>query len=453
MNDVNNNLEDTSSPVNFTVRVDQPALGFGSDRSDYSDLFSEFSCSESGLSDWFMSDTGSDLRTIDGSSRLYSSDNLVYLLPLDEEEFNRLDKQDFLIRLGMSELSSLRTDLEEVIGKAGLAQTGKSILDIGCGSGKWAHVMASKFQEVKVVGIDQIPQMPDEMPPNVEFQRHDVNNGLEPFYGSFDIVHVRCIGSGIKTYRGLLKEATRCLKPGGLAFFMEGDFDLFKEDQQTAQEPVSPDHPEGSWLQKWMQAVRSAQIRRCGITDISDCPEMLDLGLWQFGNYDPSSCFTASIFSPVTPWIRSEFHEEDLHFRVSGILMRQNLKYFVAATEQMMIEDGHPRDEVTEWMFRVFAELEGEGLFRNWFRFRAAWGRIPSAPPPSSAQAISPEIIASTTSRPQILPSEKRMNARENLLSRVRKFSLQQCYVRDQHESLAYAEQRNNDPYSTRGRF
>lgn len=113
--------------------------------------------------------------------------------------------------------------------------------------------MASANKEVRFVGIDQAVQVLEETQPNVEFQRHDVNSGLEPYHGSFDLVHVRCIGSGISSYRSLLEEATRCLKPGGLAIFVEGDFDLLKEDQRTIQEPASDENPNGSWLQKWMQ--------------------------------------------------------------------------------------------------------------------------------------------------------------------------------------------------------
>lgn len=75
-------LADASTPITLTARVDQAALGFGSDASDYSDLFSVLSCSESDLSEFFMSEMGLDVRTIEGSDRLYSSRNPIYLLPL-----------------------------------------------------------------------------------------------------------------------------------------------------------------------------------------------------------------------------------------------------------------------------------------------------------------------------------------------------------------------------------
>jgi len=113
--------------------------------------------------------------------------------------------------------------------------------------------MASTYPRARVVAIDQASQLPEDLPANVRWERHDVNQGLEPYHGQFDLVHVRCIGSGITSYRALLKEASKCLKPGGLAIFLEGDFDLFDEDQDTILAPVSDSNPNGSYLQKWMQ--------------------------------------------------------------------------------------------------------------------------------------------------------------------------------------------------------
>ena len=116
-----------------------------------------------------------------------------------------------------------------------------------------ALTIASSHPDVRIVAIDQVPQMPEELPNNVEFHQLDVNNGLSAFYGEFDMVHVRCIGSGTASYRALIKEATKCLKPNGLAVFIEGDFDLVEEDQRTIKEPARDAYPDGSWLQRWMQ--------------------------------------------------------------------------------------------------------------------------------------------------------------------------------------------------------
>jgi hypothetical protein len=113
--------------------------------------------------------------------------------------------------------------------------------------------MASVYTHIQVVAIDQASQLPEERPGNVDWRRHDVNLGLEEYHGQYDIVHVRCIGAGITSYRGLMEEASKCLKPGGLAIFIEGDFDLFDENQREILEPAGGTNPDGCYLQKWMQ--------------------------------------------------------------------------------------------------------------------------------------------------------------------------------------------------------
>lgn len=103
--------------------------------------------------------------------------------------------------------------------------------------------------------------MEGNLPLGIEFRRHDVNDGLAPFYDEFDVVHCRCVASGIESYRNLLQEAVKCLRPGGIAIFIEGDFDLFTPDQKTIQEPASDTNPNGSWLQRWMQGMSASLIQ------------------------------------------------------------------------------------------------------------------------------------------------------------------------------------------------
>jgi SAM-dependent methyltransferase len=120
--------------------------------------------------------------------------------------------------------------------------------------------LVAEFDQIRLVAIDQIPQMDDKLPAGVEFRQHNVNDGLEPFYGEFDVVHCRCVASGIRSYRNLLQEAVKCLRPGGIAIFIEGDFDLVTTDQKTIQEPASDTNPNGSWLQRWMQGLCTSLI-------------------------------------------------------------------------------------------------------------------------------------------------------------------------------------------------
>jgi hypothetical protein len=69
------------SPITFAVRADQAPFNFTNDTSDISDLLSALTCLDTDTADLPDSEVP-DLRTIDGSSRLYSKTNAHYLLPL-----------------------------------------------------------------------------------------------------------------------------------------------------------------------------------------------------------------------------------------------------------------------------------------------------------------------------------------------------------------------------------
>jgi hypothetical protein len=63
--------------------------------------------------------------------------------------------------------------------------------------------MARRFPHAAVLGIDISPRAPnpDSDPPNVRFEFHDVNGGMERFYGQFDVIQMRCALS-MKAIRG-----------------------------------------------------------------------------------------------------------------------------------------------------------------------------------------------------------------------------------------------------------
>jgi len=65
--------------------------------------------------------------------------------------------------------------------------------------------MAIKFPHCDVLGIDLAPVPIEEgrMPPNCRFEIKDVNLGLPHYHLHFDVIHVRCIGSGVSPYDSL----------------------------------------------------------------------------------------------------------------------------------------------------------------------------------------------------------------------------------------------------------
>jgi SAM-dependent methyltransferase len=93
--------------------------------------------------------------------------------------------------------------------------------------------MAKQYPHCSVVGVDLAPPplLPDVMPKNLRFEIDNVNYGLKHFYGYFDIVHAKSVVTGINNYGELMDEATRCLKPGGLVIFIDGDPRILSVDR------------------------------------------------------------------------------------------------------------------------------------------------------------------------------------------------------------------------------
>ena len=136
-----------------------------------------------------------------------------YAMPKDPQEVQRLDFQHFIIR-------------QELHGNylAPLDRP-KNILDVGCGTGRWAMEMAAEFPSARVVGIDLV--LPDSaaalghglahQPENVTFLEGDILKGLPFDDASFDFVHIRFLFLAVPehVWPALLGELIRVTRPQG----------------------------------------------------------------------------------------------------------------------------------------------------------------------------------------------------------------------------------------------
>src|SRR5690348_17471363 len=68
-----------------------------------------------------------------------------YVLPKDMGEVNRLDFQHYMMRAALHGNYAAPISAPE------------SILDVGCGTGRWATEMAQLFPAARVVGVDVVP--------------------------------------------------------------------------------------------------------------------------------------------------------------------------------------------------------------------------------------------------------------------------------------------------------
>jgi len=141
-----------------------------------------------------------------------------YILPSDNEELNRLDFQHYMLRY------ALRGNYA-----APLRQP-REMLDVACGTGRWATEMAQLFPQSNVVGLD-LKQPPVETgatmqrPDNFTFIQGNMLEGLPFPDASFDFVHQRLVIVALPTEQWVrqARELLRVTRPGGWVELVEGD--------------------------------------------------------------------------------------------------------------------------------------------------------------------------------------------------------------------------------------
>ena len=140
-----------------------------------------------------------------------------YIVPWNMEEVNRLDFQHHLLRQALS--GNYRAPIKR----------SKNILDVGCGTGRWAQEIAQTFPDANVIGLD-IFDPPAEAntstkPSNYQFVMADVLKGLPFSSYQFDFIHQRSLGCAIPATRWLqvVNELVRVTRPGGMVELVEPD--------------------------------------------------------------------------------------------------------------------------------------------------------------------------------------------------------------------------------------
>jgi SAM-dependent methyltransferase len=135
-----------------------------------------------------------------------------YVLPKDMGEIKRLDFQHFLLRNGLQG------------NYAAPISNPQSILDVGCGTGRWAMEMATIFPQANVIGVDLVPTEEvtygyglERRPDNYVFVQGNILEGLPFADANFDLVHQRLLIAALPAARwpGVVSELVRVTRPGG----------------------------------------------------------------------------------------------------------------------------------------------------------------------------------------------------------------------------------------------
>ncbi|RIB23339.1 S-adenosyl-L-methionine-dependent methyltransferase [Gigaspora rosea] len=157
-----------------------------------------------------------DFLFIDGR-RFHNVEDIVYPLPNDDDETDRLHFRHFLTRyIWQSNFSAPINHL--------LDDPETKILDVGCGAGSWSFDMATTYPSVNIIGIDISEQPPAQIKPNnFNFVKANVLEGIPFENNTFDYVFQRNLMGAFseQNWIDVINELVRILKPGGFIELME----------------------------------------------------------------------------------------------------------------------------------------------------------------------------------------------------------------------------------------
>ncbi len=136
-----------------------------------------------------------------------------YIFGEGEAEMSRLNFQHYMFRY------ALGRDYSAPI------KTPRAVLDVACGTGRWAREMARRFPYASVIGFDlnrdqldaSLAEGMDTLPENCTFVPGDALQPFEFPEGSFDFVMARACSSFIPVMQWpqVVSEMTRVTRPGG----------------------------------------------------------------------------------------------------------------------------------------------------------------------------------------------------------------------------------------------
>lgn len=133
-----------------------------------------------------------------------------------EDDIHRQNVQHYLLRsvIEKNYVALLSPDL-------------RTILDVGCGTGRWAREMALEFPLASVIACDLTDPAEDEelRPSNYTFRQENILQELHFPDASFDFVHQRLMLLSVPSaaWPQIIQELARLVKPGGWLELVEGE--------------------------------------------------------------------------------------------------------------------------------------------------------------------------------------------------------------------------------------
>ncbi|GHO67990.1 hypothetical protein KSC_068820 [Ktedonobacter sp. SOSP1-52] len=166
---------------------------------------------------------------VDGAGRRRRTD-VPYLLPKDDQEIQRLDYQHYILRQVLQGNISAPFQLETQQGY---------VLDVGCGSGRWASEVATSYPHLQVIGLDleEANSKASSRPLNYQFTQGNVLEKLPFPDESMTYVHQRLLVAAIPAAKWpwVVQELARVTRRGGWVELVEMGGGFVREGAATQQ--------------------------------------------------------------------------------------------------------------------------------------------------------------------------------------------------------------------------
>ena len=130
----------------------------------------------------------------------------------------------------------------------------KRIIDIGCGPGNSTQVLAKKFPNAYILGVDNSSNMIETAKkdyPNIDFKTCDVSKDLSMINTDFDVIFSNACIQWIPNHNQLLKNMIGLLKTGGT---------LAVQTPMNYEEPIHKIISEVSTNEKWKSKFTNSRI-------------------------------------------------------------------------------------------------------------------------------------------------------------------------------------------------
>lgn len=283
--------------------------------------------------------SGKDQPSLDGTLEIVKFEDDMYLLPRNLQETHRLDFQHYLLRQVFKGLTMAPID-----------QSPASILDVGCGTGRWPQEMAMLYPATQVIGLDLDQSLQQALPgigPNYHFIQGNILNGLPFPDKSFDYVHQRLLVAGLpaRQWPSAISELVRVTRVNGWVELVEAGNAFIQAGPLTQQ-----------FLSWWIALSRTRGIDATII-------EQLGLLLRRAGLIRVT---TQTFDLPVGDWGQGEMR------RIGQLLARDMLAGFPNLKAPCCQKIGVPERDFDRVMQGLAAEWE---RFHTRYRFYVTYGQ------------------------------------------------------------------------------